>query len=577
MAASLKEPVIRFFRLLENDRKDLFYVYTFAIISGIVNLSLPLGIQAIIGLIMGGRVSNSWIILVVVVLLGILATGILQILQVQIIELIQQRIFARSAFEFAFRIPRIKTESVFRRHAPELVNRFFDTLTVQKGLPKILIDFVTAVLQIVFGLLLLSFYHPFFVLYGILLLLLLFIIFYFTSPKGLRTSLEESNYKYEVAHWLEEVARTMNTFKLAGHSKLPQQKADLLVTKYLKARKEHFRVVLFQFSNIVAFKFLVTGGLLILGGILVINRELNLGQFVAAEIIIILIINSVEKIINNIETIYDVLTGLEKIGVVTDLPLEKDEGLCADDIPNKGPMTLRTESLSYRFPNENNYALKDITVDVPSQHHVAIVGPSGSGKSTLMAALAGLFENIEGQISYERIPLNNWDLESLRAMIGDNLIQEDLFQGSLLENLTLGREMPFQQVQDAVEVVQLSSWIESLSEGYDTELQPLGKLLSRAVTRKILLARAIIYQPRLLLLEDFGRISIKEWKGTIPKFLVDPERPWTLIVSTTDEDMVRVCKEIWYMENGRIVDKAQGWADAQKKTWFKEVFPNVSC
>ena len=259
MAASLKEPVIRFFRLLENDRKDLFYVYTFAIISGIVNLSLPLGIQAIIGLIMGGRVSNSWIILVVIVLIGILATGILQILQVQIIELIQQRIFARSAFEFAFRIPRIKTESVFRRHAPELVNRFFDTLTVQKGLPKILIDFVTAVLQIVFGLLLLSFYHPFFVLYGIFLLLLLFIIFYFTSPKGLRTSIEESNYKYEVAHWLEEVARTMNTFKLAGHSKLPQEKADLLVTKYLKARKAHFRVVIFQFSNIVAFKFLVTG------------------------------------------------------------------------------------------------------------------------------------------------------------------------------------------------------------------------------------------------------------------------------------------------------------------------------
>jgi ABC-type bacteriocin/lantibiotic exporter with double-glycine peptidase domain len=577
MAASLKEPVIRFFRLLENDRKDLFYVYTFAIISGIVNLSLPLGIQAIIGLIMGGRVSNSWIILVVIVLIGILATGILQILQVQIIELIQQRIFARSAFEFAFRIPRIKTESVFRRHAPELVNRFFDTLTVQKGLPKILIDFVTAVLQIVFGLLLLSFYHPFFVLYGIFLLLLLFIIFYFTSPKGLRTSIEESNYKYEVAHWLEEVARTMNTFKLAGHSKLPQEKADLLVTKYLKARKAHFRVVIFQFSNIVAFKFLVTGGLLILGGILVINRELNLGQFVAAEIIIILIINSVEKIINNIETIYDVLTGLEKIGVVTDLPLEKDEGLCADDIPNKGPMTLRTESLSYRFPNENNYALKDITVDVPSQHHVAIVGPSGSGKSTLMAALAGLFENIEGQISYERIPLNNWNLESLRAMIGDNLIQEDLFQGSLLENLTLGREMPFQQVQDAVEVVQLSSWIESLSQGYDTELQPLGKLLSRAVTRKILLARAIIYQPRLLLLEDFGRISIKEWKGTIPKFLVAPDRPWTLIVSTKDEDMVRVCNEIWYMENGRIVDKADGWTDAQKKTWFKEVFPDVLC
>ncbi|MCE2495067.1 MAG: ATP-binding cassette domain-containing protein [Flavobacteriales bacterium] len=566
----------RFFRLLANDRKDLFYVYTFAIISGVVNLSLPLGIQAIIGLIMAGRVSNSWILLVAIVLIGILATGILQILQVQIIELIQQRIFSRSAFEFAYRIPRIKTESVMYRHAPELVNRFFDTLTVQKGLPKILIDFVTAVLQILFGLILLSFYHPFFVLYGIILLLLLFVIFYFTSPKGLRTSIEESNYKYEVAHWLEELARTMNTFKLAGQSTLPHGKADTLVAKYLKARKSHFRVVLFQFSNVVAFKFLVTGGLLILGGLLVINRELNIGQFVAAEIIIILIINSVEKIINNIETIYDVLTGLEKIGVVTDLPLEKDDGLCADDLPGVGPMTLRSEGLSYRFPNEQRYALKDISVEVAAGSSVAVVGPSGSGKSTLMAAMAGLFDQVEGQISYEEIPLKNWDLESLRFMIGDNLIQEDLFQGSLLDNLTLGRDISFPKVQEAVRAVKLTSWIESLSNGYDTELQPLGKLLSRAVMQKILLARAIIHDPRLLLLEDFGRLKIKEWVDHMPSFLTDKARPWTMIVSTSDPEMVKLCDVIWYMENGRIVDTCT-WEEAKTRTWFKDEFPNTPC
>lgn len=569
-------PVTRFFRLLSNDRKDLFYVYTFAIISGIVNLSLPLGIQAIIGLIMAGRVSNSWILLVAIVLIGILASGILQILQVQIIELIQQRIFSRSAFEFAYRIPRIKTESVMYRHAPELVNRFFDTLTVQKGLPKILIDFITAILQILFGLILLSFYHPFFVLYGIILLLLIFVIFYFTSPKGLRTSLEESNYKYEVAHWLEELARTMNTFKLAGRSELPHGKADNLVSKYLKARKAHFRVVIFQFSNVVAFKFLVTGGLLILGGLLVINRELNIGQFVAAEIIIILIINSVEKIINNIETVYDVLTGLEKIGVVTDLPLEKDDGLCADDLPGVGPMTIRTDGLSYKFPNEQRYALKDITVNVPPGTSVAVIGPSGSGKSTLMAAMAALFDQIEGQISFEEIPLNNWDLESLRSMIGDNLIQEDLFQGTLLDNLTLGRPIDFPQVQAAVRTVQLTAWIESLSHGYNTELQPLGKLLSRAAVRKILLARAIIHEPRLLLLEDYGRLKIKEWVDTMPKYLTSKDRPWTMIVSTSDPEMVQHCDVIWYMENGRIVDTCT-WDEAKSRTWFQDEFPHTPC
>src|SRR6056297_349572 len=299
--------------LLTLDKKDIFQIFYYAIFAGLVNLSLPLGIQAIINLIQGARVSTSWIVLVVLVTLGVAFVGALQLMQIRIIENMQQKIFTRSSFEFSYRFPKIKMGELRHYYPPELANRFFDTLTVQKSLSKILIDFPAAFLQIIFGLLLLSFYHPFFIIYGLLLLMLIYIVFKFTAQRGLDTSLEESKYKYRVAHWLQEVARCIISFKLSGNTSHAVDKNDELVVDHLQAREGHFRVLVLQFIQMIGFKVLVTAGLLLIGGLLVLNQQMNIGQFVAAEIIILLVITSVEKMILGLETFYDLLTSLEKL------------------------------------------------------------------------------------------------------------------------------------------------------------------------------------------------------------------------------------------------------------------------
>jgi len=258
-------------------------------------------------------VSTAWIVLVAFVTVGIAVSGLITIFQLRITENLQQKIFARAAFEFVFRVPRIKLEELYRFHAPELMNRFFDVVTVQKGLPKILIDFSSAGLYVIFGLILLSFYHPFFILFSLLLIALVYIIFRITVKKGLRTSLEESKHKYLLAHWLEEAARTNMTFKMAGNTDFPIQNSDRHVMSYLQARESHFKVLVQQYSLMIFFKVIVALGLLAIGGVLVMEQLMNIGQFVAAEIIIITVINSVEKLILSLETIYDVLTSLEKI------------------------------------------------------------------------------------------------------------------------------------------------------------------------------------------------------------------------------------------------------------------------
>ena len=141
----------------------------FAILSGLIQLSVPLGIQSIIGFVLGAAMVTSIYILILVVVVGVLFTGILQINQMKIIEKIQQKIFTSFAFEFAEIMPQFDLKKIDDYYLPEKVNRFFDTINLQKGISKLLLDVPIASIQVIFGLLLLSFYHPFFIAFGLLL------------------------------------------------------------------------------------------------------------------------------------------------------------------------------------------------------------------------------------------------------------------------------------------------------------------------------------------------------------------------------------------------------------------------
>ena len=289
-------------------------------------------------------------------------------MQLWLVEFIQQRLFARTASEFAYRVPRFQPEALLKYYPPELMNRFFDVVTLQKGVAKILVDFSTAVIQIVFGLILLSFYHPYFIFLGLLLIIVLVAIIWATGGKGIETSIKESKYKYKLVAWLEEMARSLSTFKLVGHTNLPMDRTNNYVKNYLEVRRQHFSVLMTQYYSFVGFKTFITGGLLVLGCILVVQQEINIGQFVASEIIIILIMTAVEKIIIKLDTVYDVMTSLDKIGQVTDLPIEQVKGIKIDELDIKGGLSIQAKHLNYKFQDTKKVALKDINFSIkPSE------------------------------------------------------------------------------------------------------------------------------------------------------------------------------------------------------------------
>ncbi|MEL6255537.1 MAG: ABC transporter ATP-binding protein [Bacteroidota bacterium] len=548
-------PVKRFWRMLKPDKTEIRNVYIYAIFNGLIGLSLPLGIQAIVNLIQGGQINSSWVILVSIVLLGIAFSGVLQIYQMYIVENLQQKIFSRAAFEFAYRVPRIRMETLYKHYAPELMNRFFDTISLQKGMSKILIDFSTAAIQLIFGLLLLSFYHSFFILFSVALILLVYVIFLFLGRRGLDTSLDESKYKYKVAHWLEELARTNMTFKLAGRTDLHLERTDQEVGNYLAARNKHFRIVVNQFGWMIAFKVLMAMGLLAIGGILVMQQQMNIGQFVAAEIIILLIMGSVEKMIMSLETIYDVLTSLEKIGQVTDMNMEKREGIELLDACDDGGIEITLEKVAFAYPDYPRNTLSDLDLRIGPGEKVLVAGPNGAGKSTLLQVIAGLYDVKTGNVSYNGLPKGNLTMTSLRDLTGDYMSDEQIFQGTILENIGIGREAAnFENVQWAAKAMGLENFIRTQPKGYDSMLDPLGKKLSRGIIQRLLLARSIAHRPRILLLENaLEQLDIIERKKIID-FLTDSANPWTLIAVSSDPYFAQKLDRILIMEDGRIVD-----------------------
>ena len=549
-------PLKRLFRMLSLDKREIFIVYAYAIFNGLINLTLPLGVQAIIGFVISADYSASWGLLIFIVVIGVATTGVIQILQLSLTELLQKRIFTRASFEFAYRIPRFKFESISDHYAPELMNRFFDTLNVQKGLSKILIDFSSSILQILFGLTLLSLYHPFFVFFGIILIGLISLIFFVTGPKGLKTSIMESKYKYQVAHWLEEMARVMGTFKLAGRTDLPVKKMNEYVGNYLKYRKQHFRVLIFQFSNIVAFKTIITGGLLVLGSALVIKQEINLGQFVASEIIILLVLSSAEKLILSMETVYDVLTGLEKLGQVTDLELEGEDGIDLEEISNeKEGIAVELSGLTYKFPGSSDFAIDHLDLKIEAGEKVCITGVNQSGKSTLIALIAGLFNKYEGSMLYNGIPMGDINIMSLRSVIGDNLNLQDLFLGTLEENISVGKqEVTVDHMLWAIESVGLNEYFKHLPKGLSTMIKPEGSGLSSSIKQKIILARTIAELPKMVVMDNALVGLDYEDRKRIGAILTGKENYWTLIAVSNDPILMNKCDRVITMEHGRIVD-----------------------
>lgn len=433
------------------------------------------------------------------------------------------------------------------------MNRFFDTLTVQKSLSKLLLDIPIATIQILFGILLLAFYHSIFIVFGVTLVTILALILKLSSTAGLESSLKESKYKYQVVAWMEEMARVVYSFKFSQGSHLNIQKTDENVTNYLKYRTIHFKILLFQYKTLIAFKVLITAAMLVIGSILLVYQKLTVGEFIAAEIVILMITSSVEKLIASIDSIYDVITSLEKLGLVTDSPLEKDGSIIIEH--NNEGIEIGISDLSFDYIDQEK-VIQHLNLHIPSNSIYCISGKDNAGKSTLLKLLSGSYSQFEGSIALNHIPIGNYQLESLRNTIGMFNNNQEIFKGTIWENISMGKtNIHANDITTIAKQIGLENFLTNFAEGYDTLLDPMGKRLTSTMRNTILLLRALVGNPKLILMDEPWQGFDSTIKAKVQQALLHQFKNSTILIATNDDTFAQSCTQKIYLEHGTIISK----------------------
>ncbi len=549
------QPFKKLTELIVTEKKDVSNIYVFATINGLIQLSLPLGVQAIIGFVLGGTFSSSLFVLISFVILGVFFAGMVQIQQMKIIERLQQKIFHYYAFAFKKNTITTDLKKSDNLYFPELMNRFLDVTTLQKSFSKVLLDIPLASIQISLGLIIVAIYHPLFLVLIFIMLLIILLLFYITSKKGLESSIKESSAKYEVASWLEEIARVVHVFKLNKNYGLQTQKMDDKISDYINYRTKHFNILLYQFKNLIFLKIVITAVMLIVGTYLLIHQQLNIGQFVAAEIIIITMIASVEKIIVNLDSYYDILTALDKLNITEYQPKEINGN--SEFIDRQYGMQLEFNNVSFQY-DENTSVFSNLNFVIQSGDKVTISGEDGSGKSTLIRIISSIYTPSSGSILFNDIPMNNYKLDELRQHIGLMFNRLDVFNGSILDNITLGN--PKILIQDILyfsKKIGLDKYVNTKEKGYDTEVETIGKRLPRTVVKKILFLRAIVAKLPLIILEEPFSEMEANIKHQMKEILVNDLKQSTVLVVTSDQDFIQQFDKnfILHGNNIQIVNK----------------------
>lgn len=524
-----RTPLSRLFSLLAPESADIVVILIFALVTGLLALATPLAVETLVNTVAFGSVLQPVIILALM-LFGFLSfSAALRGLQAVVVEMIQRRLFARVAADLSYRLPRVEWDSLDGASGRELVNRFFDVVTVQKVSAQLLLDGISLVLGTLIGMAVLAFYHPWLLGFDVVLLALIAFVVFVLGRGAINTSIKESKTKYKMAAWLESLVNCPVAFRQGGAAEFALDRTDHHIHNYLSARRNHFRILMRQIIFALALQAIASTVLLGLGGWLVMSGQLTLGQLVAAELIVTVIVGSFAKLGKHVESYYDLIASVDKLGVLFDLPVEPQDGLLA--FTSGQPARVNIHALSYKG-NCSQQAVSDLNFIIEQGDRIIIDDHHGSGASLLLDILFGMRKPDSGFLSINEVDPRDLRPDALRRYVA--LVRDvEIFDGTIAENIHLERpNVSTPDIREALSQIGLLDEILDLPNGLDTQIVETGYPLTPTQTKKIMIARAIVNRPTLLLVDRLLDGLPDDDVRQIASVLFSTEQPWTLVMVT---------------------------------------------
>ncbi|MBU3679708.1 MAG: ATP-binding cassette domain-containing protein [Candidatus Kapabacteria bacterium] len=534
--------------IIAAEKRDILIVVVYSVFISLLGLVVPLSSQAVVNAVALGVFSRQLVVLCIIVFLAMIVTAVMVVFERHLIDVIQRRLFVTTAFDIVHRIPRIREDAVRSMYMPELVNRFFDVITVQKVVGKFLLEGIGALLMLLTGLLVLFLYHPFFLVYDLVFLAFIPVLIFILGKGSLTTALGVSNAKYDTAAWLEEVARNQRSIKLDSDSEFSSSRLDGITVNYIDAKARHYRIIARQMLGSYVFKAFATVGILALGGILVLEQAISLGQLVAAEIIIIMIIGAIEKLLTQFDEFYDFAAALYKLQSIAKLPSEEAIGDPVPLIPAGGSIELDSVS----FVEGSSSVVKNISLSIRTGEHVSIVGGSGSGKSTVAKLILGLLMPTSGHIRVNGVDTRIANLASLRSHVGYLDPDDSLMPGTVYDNIVLGRNVPQSSIDEVLRLCLLDGEIKNLPKGVRTEIVALGANLSYSVRRRILLARVLLSKPDIVIVDSAFQGLEDGLKMKLIESLMN-NTSCTVVNVSVDTDIIAMTDKVHVLTSGTLM------------------------
>ena len=506
-----------FFRFMAPERGFYGLVIIYGIGISVLSLALPISVQLLINTVANVGLAAPLLILSATLFGLLLASGLLNALRIHLMEIFGRRFYSRMVADITLRSIYARNPFFQDNSSSALFNRYFDIIIIQKTVPVLLIGGFTVVLQTGVGFVLVSLYHPLFLVFNVVVIALIWAIWLFWGGSAIRNAIVLSQEKHQTAAWLERLGASNGFFKTKRRIDYALDRSDEMTFRYIDQHRRFFRRHFAQTVSFLVLYAAASATLLGLGGWLVIQGQLSLGQLVAAELVLAVAFFGLSQFGIYLNYFYDVCAAVEELSLFQ--RVEQEEPAFET---NSGPVVEPTLTF-FDVKGCGREGEAVMRFEIPGGALVQAAA-SNYGMQRLFANLLRRHEEPEGGY----ILLGGADLlerpaHELRRDIF-SLDRSGIIQMTIREYLRIsGERVTPEEIMSAINLVGLGGVIAQLDDGLDTEIASTGWPLSIPEVMQLKLAGAVIARPKIVILGQlYDLVDPKDFSAALAELRRDP-------------------------------------------------------